>query len=76
MVQTQEAPRHGEHHKETLPQAEKPAHCHKLTYIRLSMVQRADHGAVTMSSGAFLHGTLQPAGTESSSVVPEPLFAV
>lgn len=67
MVQTQEAPRHAEHHKETVPHAEKPAPCHKLTYIRLCVVQRADHSAVTVSSRAFLHEALQPVDTGSQS---------
>lgn len=45
MIQAQEAPGHGECHRETVPHAEKPAHCRKLAYVGLSVVQRADQGA-------------------------------
>lgn len=44
MIQAQEAPGHGERHRETVPHAEKSAHCHKLAYVGLSVVQRADEG--------------------------------
>lgn len=45
MVQTQEAARHGEGHKETVPPTEKPAHCHATACVGFSMEQRAAHGA-------------------------------
>lgn len=75
MIQTQEAPRHGERHRETVPPTEIPAHCHKLASSAFPWCK----GQVMVQSPCprGLSAQNPPAqGTKSGCVVPEPLCAV